>query len=222
MLGSSPESHKTRDVELSLPEGQPEAAGSALAGCATCGTPSKSKYCSTDCYRVVQRSGSDADRFWSKVNKTDGCWLWTASRSGGRGQQKYGQFTYLVDGAQRHPGAHVWSWEQANWQRVPDGREILHLCDVKTCVRPDHLQLGTHAENVKDAAVKGFYHVPRPARQKITDEQVEQAISMVRSGLTQVAVAKYFNVTKVTISRIMRGTLRQYRRPGLVSHEQAS
>lgn len=39
------------------------------------------KYCSIECYRVVQRSGSTIDRFWAKVKKADGCWLWTAKRS---------------------------------------------------------------------------------------------------------------------------------------------
>lgn len=187
--------------------------GKAHAECAVCGKSCKRKYCSIDCYRVAQRSGSDEERFWAKVRKSDGCWLWTASRSGGRGQQRYGQFSVTEDGKQRHVGAHVFSWELANGQRAPEGREVMHLCDVKLCVRPDHLQLGTRAENVSDAAQKGFYHVPRPRRQKISDEQVEQAIAMVRSGMTQVAVAKAFGVTKVTICRILKGTLRQYRQP---------
>lgn len=212
----SPESYKTRDVYLGLPEAEAFSEGSA--GCAVCGKSCERTYCSIDCYRVVQRSGSVEDRFWSKVNKTDGCWLWTASRSGGRGQQKYGQFTYLVDGKQRHVGAHVYSYELHHGP-VPDGLEVMHSCHTKLCVRPDHLEAGTHSQNVKDSAIFGHYHVPRPRRQKITDEQVEQAIGMVRSGMTQVAVAKYFGVTKVTISRIMNGSLRQYRRPTAVPRE---
>lgn len=94
--------------------------------------------------------------FWSNVNK-DGpvpehmpelgpCWVWTA----GRFACGYGQF------AKGRPSryAHRISWALANGP-VPDGLWVLHKCDNRPCVRPDHLFLGTHADNMRDMVEKG-------------------------------------------------------------------
>lgn len=76
------------------------------------------------------------EAFWSNVNKTDGCWLWTATVSSGTG---YGWF--------RRRGAHRVAYELAVGP-IPDGLVIDHLCRVKLCVRPDHLEPVTNRENV--------------------------------------------------------------------------
>jgi hypothetical protein len=212
MTAISPESHKTRSFYLGLPEVEGARDGRK---CASCGQPCQRKYCSTACYRLVQRSGSAEDRFWAKVIKGDGddCWLWTGNRAGGGKRRSYGQFTVTVaPGKQKHLGAHVYAYELANGP-VPAGLHVMHLCNRPLCVRASHLAVGTSEQNNEMAARDGLFHTPRPRRQKMSDDQVEQAISMVRSGMTQEAVGKAFGVTKVTISRIMRGTLRQYRRP---------
>jgi len=89
-----------------------------------------------------------AERFWSKVNK-DGpiwrgspCWLWTAS-SGGKGG--YGQFQ-LGGGKSKMVRAHRWSYE-AVVGFIPEGLELDHLCRVRLCVNPSHLEPVTHREN---------------------------------------------------------------------------
>lgn len=85
--------------------------------------------------------GSAEDRFWRKVEKTDGCWLW-------RGNLKdtgYGQFNR---GSGQYAAAHRFSYELANG-KIPDGLTIDHLCRVRNCVRPDHLEAVPHAENVR-------------------------------------------------------------------------
>lgn len=79
-------------------------------------------------------------RFWSKVEKTDGCWLWR----GGLFRTGYGCF-YEVP----RPGrlAHRYAYELLVGP-VPEGLELDHLCRVRHCVNPAHLEPITHAENM--------------------------------------------------------------------------
>jgi hypothetical protein len=93
-----------------------------------------------------------ADRFWKFVNKTNDCWLWT----GNLYPVGYGCFSVSPG---KSIGAHRCSWQLANGP-IPDGLYILHRCDVRACVRPDHLFLGTQADNVHDTESKGRARYP--------------------------------------------------------------
>lgn len=90
-----------------------------------------------------------AERFWQKVQKGDGCWVWTGAVVLGK-REKYGRF--LFNGKVR--GAHRVAWELTNGP-IPEGIFVLHHCDNPPCVRPDHLFLGTNSTNMLDAARKG-------------------------------------------------------------------
>ena len=88
-------------------------------------------------------------KFWRWGNKTESCWLWL--RRGGTGQKAtYGLFDMQVPtpwgSATLRQSAHRVAYAIAKGQ-IPDGLEVMHLCNTPRCVRPDHLELGTPAEN---------------------------------------------------------------------------
>lgn len=84
----------------------------------------------------------DLDRFWSKVNKSDDCWLWTA----GKTKKGYGQFVTCKDAQPQKHYAHRLSFELANGPITP-GAHIDHTCYTKACVNPAHLRETTPKQN---------------------------------------------------------------------------
>jgi hypothetical protein len=82
---------------------------------------------------------AESDRFWSKVDRGEGCWLWTAGRTGAG----YGIF-WLRGG---NALAHRLSYQIANGS-IPDGLHIDHLCRVRHCVNPEHMEPVTIGVNV--------------------------------------------------------------------------
>ena len=91
---------------------------------------------------------TDKERFWSKVDLSGECWVWTGTKAGG-----YGRF-YLN---RRMMPAHRYSWTETSGP-IPDGLMVLHKCDNPSCVRPDHLFLGTQSDNMLDASAKNRIH----------------------------------------------------------------
>lgn len=91
------------------------------------------------------------ERFMSKVNKTESCWLWTASlRAKDDPKQAYGSF----NNGKKIDKAHRFSYQQFVGP-IPDGMMVLHRCDVPMCVNPGHLFLGTNTDNMRDMRDKG-------------------------------------------------------------------
>lgn len=140
-------------------------------------------------------------RFWSKVDKRgpDECWLWTASTD----THGYGQLR--ID-ATRKRLAHRFAWELANGSAL--GMCVCHRCDVRRCVNPSHLFLGSNAENVADRHAKGRSRAPSGAasgRAKLTDADVRAVFDMLGRGVTQKQIAEGMGVSKSAISWISTG-----------------
>jgi hypothetical protein len=89
-----------------------------------------------------------AERFWEKVDKSGECWTWRPVT--GRHPFGYGMFT--PQHGQRVT-SHRFSWQLAHGP-IPSGLFVLHKCDNPPCVRPDHLFLGTHKDNMADMKAK--------------------------------------------------------------------
>lgn len=94
---------------------------------------------------------SIAERFWAKVQKTDGCWLWTASNTGGRKGYEYG--TFRVNG--RNVKAHRMAYELHHGVTLQPAECVLHSCDNPPCVNPAHLRIGTRKDNRADFDERG-------------------------------------------------------------------
>lgn len=90
------------------------------------------------------------ERFWSQVDKSGECWVWTGTRT----RDGYGKIGYRVDGRYLSLRAHRVSWALHRGP-VPKGRSVLHHCDNPACVRPEHLYLGSQADNMRDLRVRG-------------------------------------------------------------------
>jgi hypothetical protein len=88
------------------------------------------------------------ERFWLKVEKTESCWIWIGAC---KGSLEYGNF-YLSRGVYVY--AHHFSWE-LHFGPIPEGKQVLHSCDMPRCVNPGHLEIGTQCDNVYDALTKG-------------------------------------------------------------------
>jgi hypothetical protein len=95
-----------------------------------------------------------------KVNEDTGCWEWTASCARGG----YGQFTTSVKDGRTWYRAHRFSYT-AHKGEIPEGMVVMHGCDNPCCVNPEHLSVGTHADNIRDRDVKGRGSWRRSVRQ---------------------------------------------------------
>lgn len=145
-----------------------------------------------------------ADRFWSKVEKTDGCWLWTGAKTNG----------YGVLGAGRRGGATVkaprLSYELA-YGPIPPGMFVCHHCDNPGCVRPDHLFLGTGKDNMADAKAKGRISKPplhageRCHLTKLDADSVREIRRLAAEGVSQRSIAQRFDIDRSNVSAIVLG-----------------
>ena len=185
--------------------------------CKTCGVEfwaasnqvkiGKGLYCGRKCGNVgrTRPRYSLAERFWSKVQKTETCWLWTASR------QRFGYGYLHVREDPRHPNAlaHRVSWE-LHFGPIPDGLHVLHKCDIGACVRPDHLFLGSPADNAVDMIDKGRASHRRGddhPRTRLTETDVIAIREAANNGRTYADLAQQHSMTSAGIrSIVMRRT----------------
>ena len=145
-----------------------------------------------------------SQRFWEKVDRSGECWLWT----GARDTAGYG---LIGVGSGKISTAHRVSWRLATGSLPIDGVCVLHRCDVRHCVNPAHLFLGTHADNMADMAAKGRGVTPRTVGEAapgavVTGMSVIAMRLVYRAGgASYSTLARWFGLSDGNVSNIIRG-----------------
>ncbi len=150
----------------------------------------------------------DQDKFKAKtLVDHNGCWIWQRALKGGK--YRYGWVTYK----NKQMNAHRLSWLLFVGE-LPEKMYVCHKCDVPGCVNPSHLFLGTHADNMRDMAIKGRA-APMIKHQradgtypwgKLTAAQINWArVASKEPSMTHKKIAKILNCHRTAIGQIIRG-----------------
>lgn len=126
-----------------------------------------------------------------------GCWLWTGSGSSRGGNE----FRPTIKVAGKSGLAYRVSYQLFRGP-IPEGKEVCHHCDNPACVNPQHLFLGTHAENIED--MRGKKRHPK-ANPLLTTEKVREIFSATGSPYQ---LSKKYGVNPHTVRKIKSRTLR--------------
>lgn len=146
--------------------------------------------------------------FWKRVNKEGAipphrpelgnCWVWTSSLS----KSGYGQHCYPPSILHTHR----LSWIM-HFGVIPEGKWVLHKCDNPSCVRPDHLFLGTPQDNTDDMVSKNRQVQGEDVTQaKLTKDQVVEIRKRWSARLTQQKLADEYGVNVGTINMALYRT----------------
>lgn len=134
-----------------------------------------------------------ASRFWAKVEKADGCWLWV----GAKNRKGYGVINTASGMSLAHRVSFVLSGAP-----IPSAKHVLHQCDTPACVNPAHLFLGTNLDNVRDRDSKrrgNQVHGVANGRAKVSDA----GAAVIRcSPLNAKELAAIFQIDVTTVRQI--------------------
>lgn len=171
-------------------------------------------YCSLHYTRIMRHGNANtfrpnqstaAENFWSKVNLTadeNRCWEW----QGGLSDRGYGHFTVTANNKSRNWRAHRYAWFLI--YGVEPKLFLLHSCDNRKCVNPNHLREGTHKENMQDMVNRNRQSKGVDCHSaKLTPDDVLKIRNRVSKGESQNAVARDLKITQYLVWAIVHKTL---------------
>lgn len=143
-------------------------------------------------------------RFLNKVIKINGCWIWSACL---KNTKSYGRMRI----ARKTQTAHRVSY-QIFVGDIPDGICVCHKCDTPACANPNHLFLGTHSDNTKDAFQKGrlcdlslYQKKGHRTNASVTDDIALLIKQDIKSGIKPIHISKNRNVKYDLVMNIKSG-----------------
>jgi hypothetical protein len=140
-------------------------------------------------------------RLWPKVNKSGECWEW-------RGWVGHNGYGYITAHHSQQLLVHREVWKLVNGP-IPTGLCVCHKCDNRKCVRPEHLFLGTDADNAHDMIRKGRARLtcaPKGERHGMAKLTETQAREIRASKAGSMILGIKYGVTRQTIKSIRRGS----------------
>lgn len=142
--------------------------------------------------RPIRNELTLSERIWSRVDKTDSCWLWT----GAKNNRGYGVIG-IANGKIAY--IHRLVWTETNGA-IPENMEICHTCDNPACVNPAHLFLGTHHENMIDMVRKS-----RTGKTKYSKDFIMEILQMHKNGTKPKVIIQLTGINKHTLESILYG-----------------
>ena len=138
----------------------------------------------------MRRNTITQNDFWSRVQKTDNCWLWLGYP---RTREGYGGYTVSGKTYLSHRFAYLITHGE-----LPDELQVCHTCDNPRCVNPAHLFLGTTLDNMRDRDRKGRRNAvgTKNGAARLTEQSVRDLRRRVSSGESIPALAREFGVLR--------------------------
>jgi hypothetical protein len=147
--------------------------------------------------RDINWNGTPEERLMNKTRKTDTCWLWEGLiRNTG-----YGSIS--IDG--KDTSTHRLAYSLFNGE-ITDNLCVLHKCDVRNCINPEHLFLGTISENNTDCARKGRRSMgENHHNNKLSIKSVKEIKKLLLSNISKAEIGRKYGVCSTTIFHISSG-----------------
>lgn len=143
---------------------------------------------------MMNISKKDIQNFEKKFQKTEGCWEWM----GAKNKWGYGIFTTKKT-FRAHRFSHL-----LYLGRISSKKSVCHICDVPSCVNPQHLFLGTHTDNMRDKIKKGR----AKGHSTLTPEKVLSLRKEYKDeGFTQKQLAEKYQITQGNVSNILKNRI---------------
>ena len=147
---------------------------------------------------VIDRNPSLGRRLLAKVSKGPECWIW----NGSTGKNGYGR---IGAGRGRSPLlAHRASW-MVHVGPIPHGLLVCHTCDVRNCVNPEHLFLGTAKDNTMDMISKGRMSVGESRPNAVLTDETARELRAYSGPMTQSQLGELYGISQSHVSSVING-----------------